>query len=99
MANGLPFETRVDATRCLVEGASIRATGRLTDTHRDTVMRLGLAIGIGCLALHDRLHFFHYNFVRPHETIGTTPAVAAGFESRPWTLEELVQAALDEAGL
>ena len=32
----------------------------------------------------------HYNFVRTHMTLGTTPAVAAGIESRPWTMADLV---------
>jgi hypothetical protein len=36
------------------------------------------------------LHYFVYNFIRPHKTLGTTPAVAAGLASRPWTLEMLV---------
>jgi hypothetical protein len=43
-------------------------------------------------ALH--LHFFAYNFVRVHEAIGTTPAVAAGIADAPWSLTELVERAL-----
>ncbi len=35
------------------------------------------------------LHFAHYNFVRVHRTLKTTPAVAAGVADRRWTLEEL----------
>jgi hypothetical protein len=45
------------------------------------------------------LHFFHYNFVREHESLGTTPAVKAGLAKAPWTLEEMVREALAEAGL
>lgn len=41
------------------------------------------------------LHFFYYNFVRVHEAIGTTPAVAAGIADHPWSLAEMVAAALD----
>jgi IS1 family transposase len=37
------------------------------------------------------LHFAYYNFCRVHMTLKTTPAVAAGIESRPWTLRELVE--------
>jgi IS1 family transposase len=37
-----------------------------------------------------------YNFVRVHGTIGTTPTAAAGLTERPWTLTELVTAALAE---
>jgi transposase-like protein len=31
---------RIQVIDCLVEGKSIRSTGRMTDTHRDTAMRL-----------------------------------------------------------
>ena len=41
------------------------------------------------------LHFMHYNFVRVHEALGTTPAVAAGLADAPWSLSEMVAAALD----
>lgn len=37
------------------------------------------------------LHFAHYNFVRQHKSLRTTPAIAAGIESRAWALEELVE--------
>jgi hypothetical protein len=36
------------------------------------------------------LHFAHYNFVRLHRTLRTTPAMAADVSSRLWSLEELV---------
>lgn len=36
------------------------------------------------------LHFVHYNFCRVHQTLKTTPAVAAGLTDRTWTLENLV---------
>lgn len=53
--NVLPFAVRCQVIRALVEGNSIRATARLTDTDKDAVMRLGLIVGQGCLKLHDRL--------------------------------------------
>jgi IS1 family transposase len=37
------------------------------------------------------LHFAHYNFVRLHKSLRTTPAMAAGVSDRLWTLEELVE--------
>jgi IS1 family transposase len=37
------------------------------------------------------LHFGVYNFVRKHSTLKTTPAVAAGVEEKPWTLEHVVE--------
>lgn len=32
-----------------------------------------------------------YNFVRQHHTLGTTPAVAAGLEEKPWSLEQVME--------
>jgi hypothetical protein len=37
------------------------------------------------------LHFGVYNFVRQHHSLGTTPAVAAGLEEKPWSLEKVVE--------
>ena len=53
--NILSFDKQVAAISALTEGVSIRATERLTDIHRDTIMRLGLRVGEGCAALHDRM--------------------------------------------
>ncbi len=36
------------------------------------------------------LHYFHYNFIRRHKTLGTTPAVAAGLTDREWTVDDLI---------
>ncbi len=41
------------------------------------------------------LHFGVYNFVRKHHTLKTTPAVAAGVEFEPWTLERVVEMTAD----
>jgi len=38
------------------------------------------------------LHFAHYNFVRIHQTLRCTPAMAAGLTNRLWSLEELLLA-------
>jgi IS1 family transposase len=43
------------------------------------------------------LHFFHYNFCRPHQTLSgkgkgkVTPAMAAGVERAPWSLTQLCE--------
>ena len=37
------------------------------------------------------LHFFHYNFIRKHMSIKTTPAVMAGLASEPWTMLDFVK--------
>lgn len=36
------------------------------------------------------LHFMYCNFVRKHQTLKTTPAVAAGISDHIWSIEELV---------
>ena len=54
---------------------------RLTNGFSKKVQQLEAAVS---------LHFVHYNFCRRHQTLGTTPAVAAGLADHVWSLEELV---------
>jgi hypothetical protein len=35
------------------------------------------------------LHFMHYNFVRIHQTLRVTPAMAAGVTDRLWSVEDM----------
>lgn len=42
----------------------------------------------------EALGFMAYNFLRIHSTIGCTPAMAAGLTDHPWTVGELMDAAL-----
>lgn len=51
--NRLSLSRRTQVINCLVEGNSIRSTERMTDTHRDTVMRLLVEIGEGCRKVMD----------------------------------------------
>jgi IS1 family transposase len=37
------------------------------------------------------LYFAHYNWVKRHGTIKTTPAVASGLADEPWTVGELIE--------
>lgn len=60
---------------------SMRRFTRLTNAHSKKVENLGCAVA---------LHFAHYNFVRVHQTLKTTPAVAAGIADRAWKLPELI---------
>ena len=41
------------------------------------------------------LHYAHYNFVRVHRTLRMTPSMAANVSDRTWTVEELIDAALE----
>jgi len=55
--NRLPLSRRTQVIASLVEGNSIRSTERMTDTHRDTIMRLMVQVGEGCARLMDeRMH-------------------------------------------
>lgn len=51
--NILSQERQAQIINCLVEGNSIRSTERMTNTHRDTIMRLMVAVGEGCANLMD----------------------------------------------
>jgi IS1 family transposase len=51
--NRIPLARRTQIINCLVEGNSIRSTERMTDTHRDTIMRLMVEVGTGCAKLAD----------------------------------------------
>lgn len=51
--NILPRDKQIQAISALCEGVSIRATERLTGIHRDTIMRLGARVGVGCARIHD----------------------------------------------
>lgn len=53
--NILSFDKQTTIIAALTEGCSIRATERLTGIYRDTIMRLGVRVGIGCDVLHGAL--------------------------------------------
>ncbi|MGH2759563.1 MAG: IS1 family transposase [Actinomycetota bacterium] len=65
----------------------MRRFTRLTNAFLKKVENLAHAVS---------LHFMHYNFCRVHQTLGTTPAVAAGVADHVWTIEEVV-GQLDDA--
>jgi hypothetical protein len=37
------------------------------------------------------LYFMHYNFVRLHQTLRMTPAMAAGVTARLWEMSDMVE--------
>ncbi len=43
------------------------------------------------------MHFAYYNLVRFHQAVNTAPAVPLRVLERPWTVAQLVEAAMDEA--
>jgi IS1 family transposase len=59
----------------------MRRFTRLTNAYSKKLDNLKAAIA---------LHFAHYNFVRVHQTLRTTPAMAANLTDHLWTLDELL---------
>ena len=51
--NRTPLARRTQVINALVEGNSIRSAERMTNTHRDTIMRLLVQVGAGCEKLLD----------------------------------------------
>ena len=62
----------------------MRRFTRLTNAFSKKVENLAAAVS---------LHFFHYNFARPHRSLANpyprTPAMAAGIADHIWTLDEI----------
>ncbi|MHB8432626.1 MAG: IS1 family transposase [Candidatus Tyrphobacter sp.] len=59
---------------------SMRRFTRLTNGFSKKALNLQRALA---------LYFMHYNFCRRHQTLKTTPAIAAGLTDRLWTLHDL----------
>lgn len=51
--NKLKRDKQEAVIRCLVNGSSVRATERMTDVHRDTILRLLVKVGDNCKRLMD----------------------------------------------
>src|SRR5271167_713107 len=52
--NKLTKEEQVRVVACLVEGNSLRATSRMTGTHRGAIQKLLVELGAACSAFQDR---------------------------------------------
>ena len=57
---------------------------------RFTRLTNGFSKKIENLAHAVALHFMHYNFVRIHKTLKTTPAMAAGVSNTLWSMNNVV---------
>lgn len=64
----------------------MRRFTRLTNAFSKKLQNLEAAVA---------LHFMHYNFVRRHQTLKTTPAVAADVADHEWKMAEII-ALLDQ---
>jgi hypothetical protein len=59
----------------------MRCLTRLTNAFSKTLKSLESALAI---------HFFHYNFIRIHQSLRVTPAMQAGITNHIWEWEKLL---------
>ena len=83
---GLPLEKHVSTSfverQNLTMRMCMRRFTRLTNGFSRKVHNLKAAIN---------LHFMYYNFVRKHQTLKTTPAIAAGISDHKWEIEDIIK--------
>ncbi|MDP4200373.1 MAG: IS1 family transposase [Bacteroidota bacterium] len=60
---------------------SMRRFTRLTNGYSKKIENLEAAVA---------LHYMFYNYIRVHQTLGTTPAVSAGLTDKVWSFEDLI---------
>jgi hypothetical protein len=81
---GFPDERHISTSyverQNLTMRMGMRRFTRLTNAFSKKVENLAAAVS---------LHFMHYNFARVHQSLGMTPAMAAGIADHSWTLEEI----------
>jgi hypothetical protein len=65
----------------LTPRTGVRRFTRITDTYSKKVEKHAAIMAI---------HLMYYNFARIHESLGITPAMAAGLAEHVWDLEEIV---------
>lgn len=86
---GAPVEELVSTSyverQNLTMRMQIRRMTRLTNAHSKKLRNHKAATA---------LHFCHYNFARRHETLRTSPAMAAGVSDRLWSTADLLDVAL-----
>lgn len=82
---GTPAESHISTSfverQNLTMRMSMRRFTRLTNAFSKKIENHETAIA---------LHLMYYNFCRKHQTLKTTPAVAAGVADHVWTVEELI---------
>ena len=90
--SGTPDEERISTSH--VERANWTLRGHL---RRFTRLSNGFSRKKTNLRAALALYFAYYNFVRMHKTIRMTPAMAAGIARRPWSVADLLTAAMEAA--
>jgi transposase-like protein len=86
--SGTPIESKICTSHVERNNLNMR-----TFMRRLTRLCLGFSKKVENLKYAVSLFFAFYNFCRVHGTLKTTPAVAAGVESKVWTIADLLKAA------
>jgi IS1 family transposase len=86
---GLPDERAISTSYVERQNLSVRMENR-----RFTRLTNAFSKKLANLKASVALHYAHYNFVRIHRTLRMTPAMAAGVTDRLWSVEELIEHAL-----
>jgi len=89
MVTGNPIDDRINTAYVERQNLTMRMCMR-----RFTRLTNGFSRKRENLVAAVALHFGWYNWVRIHETLRVTPAMAAGLSTRVWSIEELVSFAL-----
>jgi IS1 family transposase len=81
---GAPDDAKVSTSyverQNLTMRMGMRRFTRMTNAFSKKIENLGAAVA---------LHYMHYNFARVHQTLKTTPAMAAGVADHKWSLYEI----------
>jgi IS1 family transposase len=84
--NGTPKSRHISTSfverQNLTMRMSMRRFTRLTNAFSKKVDNLACAVA---------LHFMYYNFCRVHQSLGTTPAVAAGVTKKAWEIDGIIE--------
>lgn len=82
---GLPKDDKISTSFSERQNLTLRMSNRrftrLTNAHSKKIENHEASLA---------LHFMHYNFCRKHQTLKTSPAVAAGVADHMWSVEEMI---------
>lgn len=82
---GAPVEELVSTSQNLTVRMGVRRYTRLTNAFSKKIENHIAATA---------LHFAHYNFVRRHQTLRVSPAMAAGVSATLWSVDDLLNATI-----
>ncbi len=84
------FDGRPDTRHILTSYVERQHLTMRMPMRRFTRLTIAFSKKVENLAHAVSLHFMYYNFVRIHQSLRVTPAMAAGVTDRLWELEDIV---------